>query len=981
MWFSSYKPHSIPIKTANGEVVYSAGIGSVRFKPSLDTCPASEVVFHNVLHVPQLQSSLLSILYLSSKKNWKIIAERNSIDFFFNDKCYFTASVQANLAYLDGYVLLTPESHALNTSSLLPLTLELWHRRFAHINYTDLKSMVSKGLVTGLKLDSSTLPDPVCEPCIAGKQHRTVNKSATRCKVPLGVVHTDLHGPMPVATPEGYKYFMIFVDDATRLWAVYLLNNKSEAAKAFLEYKAYIEKATGHQIKVLHDDKEGGLSSNAFNDKLKEFGITRRFTMRAEPHSNGVAERAIRSIANDSTSLLHQAHLPASFWGKAVGFSVNKHNRTPTSANNGQLPFTAMFGEKPDVSLFRVFGSLAYVHIKKDKRSGFSPHMEKAIFVGFPVQSKGWEFFNPITKKFILSDQADFDERVFPRLRTRLPDPPLFPPSFSDEPSPSSLVQFIPDDDDQPHKQVGDLVGDVDDPDPLDPIPDPVPLPPAPAPLPAPHIPAPAPLPVPPPAPEPAIRRSGRSKVPTDQWRQNWFKADYRPEQHRVPPPPAPIPAPQQYRDPPAQIPSSDDDSNSDSDGNVSSSQSEHNSEQSELLAVQSAYFTIPEALEVAFKAGAFDDSPKSYAEAMTRPDAQKWHEAACQEIDSLLENGTWELAQLPPGRKAIGSRWVFLIKCKSDGSVDRYKARLVAKGFSQRPGFDFDETYAATVKYTTLRTILALGALEDLEIESVDISSAFLNGDIDAEVYMQQPEGFPQGPIDSVLKLIKSLYGLRQSPRLWHKKLNSVLTKLGFVKIKSDASVWVYHRDGIRIIVPVFVDDLTLVSKSKKKIQELKDELKKHFKLRDLGPTEFLLGIKVERDRSKRTLHLSQHQYTLDILKRFDFDNCSPVSTPLNPGIKLSKDQCPKTPAEVEAMRSIPYAHAVGSLMYLAISTRPDIAYSVGVLSRFSANPGLQHWAAVKHLFRYLKGTLDYKLIYCWMCYSHSDDDVIPCD
>src|SRR6185437_1734920 len=182
---------------------------------------------------------------------------------------------------------------------------------------------------------------------------------------------------------------------------------------------------------------------------------------------------------------------------------------------------------------------------------------------------------------------------------------------------------------------------------------------------------------------------------------------------------------------------------------------------------------------------------------------------------------------------------------------------------------------------------------------------------------------------------------------------------------VKSDASVWVYDRDGIRVIVPVFVDDMTLVSKSKEKIKELKEELKKHFKLRDLGPTEFLLGVKIERDRSKRTLHLSQHQYSLDILSRFGFSDCSPVLTPLNSGIKLSKDQCPKTPDEVNSMRSVPYSQALGSLMYLAVSTRPDLMYPVGVLSRFSSNPGPQHWLAVKHLFRYLKGTLDFKLTY----------------
>jgi hypothetical protein len=160
----------------------------------------------------------------------------------------------------------------------------------------------------------------------------------------------------------------------------------------------------------------------------------------------------------------------------------------------------------------------------------------------------------------------------------------------------------------------------------------------------------------------------------------------------------------------------------------------------------------------------------------------------------------------------------------------------------------------------------------------------------------------------------------------------------------------------------------MTLVSKSKAKIAEVKEELKRHFKLRDLGPTEHLLGVKIERDRANCTMHLSQHQYTLDVLKRYNSGSESswrPVSTPMEPGLHLTHDQSPESQEDKDEMAKIPYAHAVGSLMYLAISTRPDIAYSVGVLSRFSSNPGMAHWKAVKHLFRYLQSTSDYKLTY----------------
>jgi hypothetical protein len=168
-----------------------------------------------------------------------------------------------------------------------------------------------------------------------------------------------------------------------------------------------------------------------------------------------------------------------------------------------------------------------------------------------------------------------------------------------------------------------------------------------------------------------------------------------------------------------------------------------------------------------------------------------------------------------------------------------------------------------------------------------------------------------------------------------------------------------------VKVIVPVFVDDITLASKSKKKIAEIKGLLAQRFKLRDLGPTSFLLGVQIDRERSARTLHLSQRQYTLDLLDRFGFADCSPVSTPLDPGSRLDMSQCPQTPEDDEFMRDKPYVSAVGALMYLAIATRPDIAHAVGVLCRFMSKPGPAHWKAAKHLFRYLRGSVDYRLTY----------------
>jgi len=265
----------------------------------------------------------------------------------------FTASQHGQLAYLDGTTLHPHSAFSTTSTSLLPLTLDLWHRRFAHLSVSAIKHLLASNSVNGLRVDSPSRPDPVCEPCIAGKQHRIVNKTATRSNVPLEIVHCDLHGPMPVASIQGHKYFIVFVDDATCLWCLYFLRSKSDAANAFLAFRAEMEKQTGHAVKCLHDDKEGGLSSNDFNATLIKLGITRRFTMRAEPHSNGVAERAIRSIADSATSMLFESHLPTSFWSKAVSTAVYLHNRLPTSANNGLTPYELMYGKKPDFSIMR----------------------------------------------------------------------------------------------------------------------------------------------------------------------------------------------------------------------------------------------------------------------------------------------------------------------------------------------------------------------------------------------------------------------------------------------------------------------------------------------------------------------------------------------------------------------------------------------------------------------------------------------------
>ena len=355
---------------------------------------------------------------------------------------------------------------------------------------------------------------------------------------------------------------------------------------------------------------------------------------------------------------------------------------------------------------------------------------------------------------------------------------------------------------------------------------------------------------------------------------------------------------------------------------------------------------------------------PRTYKEAIDRNDAKQWEKAMREEYDSIISNQTWSVVDLPPGRKAIGCRWVYRIKYTSTGEIDKYKARLVAKGYSQARGIDFDETFAPVVKFNSIRILLAFAAQYDLEIHQMDVKSAYLNGDLVEEIYMEQPEGFidPTGK-EKVCQLHKSLYGLKQAGRSWYHKIDAYFGELGLIRSFSDNCVYRKSKDGKILIIALYVDDLLIFSNEMAELQELKMQMCKRFEMTDLGEVRYCLGLEISRDRTNRTIKIGQARYVKEILERFNMGECKPVSTPTEG--KLSNDMSPATAEERERMADIPYQNAVGSLMYAMLGTRPDIAFAVGAISWYSSNPGEAHWRAVKRVFRYLKGTSDYAIMY----------------
>ncbi len=321
---------------------------------------------------------------------------------------------------------------------------------------------------------------------------------------------------------------------------------------------------------------------------------------------------------------------------------------------------------------------------------------------------------------------------------------------------------------------------------------------------------------------------------------------------------------------------------------------------------------------------------------------------------------GTWELTEKPEGANVVGSKWVFRAKKDATGKIVRYKARLVAQGFSQIPGVDYFDTFAPVARLASIRTVLAFAASEDLETGQIDIKGAYLNGELtDNEcIYMRQPPGYSQGSL--VCKLHKTLYGLKQSGRRWYQKLVDIMTKLKFERSEVDQAVF-YRRDvgkGILIIILVHVDDCSIVASTQPLIDRFKIEIMKHVEISDLGDLHWILGIEVKRIREEKKILLSQRSYIDSTLHRYGFEDLKPISTPMDPNVRLTTAQSPSATDDIAKMRDIPYHEAIGSLMYASLGTRPDISFAVQSLSRFTVNPGIIHWEAVKRVFRYLKGT-----------------------
>lgn len=372
-----------------------------------------------------------------------------------------------------------------------------------------------------------------------------------------------------------------------------------------------------------------------------------------------------------------------------------------------------------------------------------------------------------------------------------------------------------------------------------------------------------------------------------------------------------------------------------------------------------------------------------SMTEAMSSDERDEWENAILTEITSLILKDTWEIVEKPKGANVVGNRFVLTNKYGADGTTVRKKARLVAKGFSQKYGVDYHHTFAPVARLETIRLLCAAAVELKLQIHQLDITTAYLNGYLEEEVFMKIPERLQEmlerivhreGKNDlgkrasvaladlktkgNVCKLKRALYGLKQAGRQWHNRLTQKLTSMGLLVVKREPCMYFATNKSQLLIVVIYVDDLLIASQDVDWIDATKRNLAEDFELRDFGRVKFCLGIEI--NQTSDAISMSQAAYTRELLRRFRMQDCNSVTTPMEVGVKLVK-----TDGRCNAGESRPYRELIGALIYLSMATRPDITNAVAKLAQFCDFPGEVHWRAAKRILRYLKGTVDLGLVY----------------
>lgn len=856
-----------------------------------------DITLFNVLCVPAFNCNLISVHHLTVNSTNVIV--------FSGTSCMLqdpTSRQEREIGKLQDnlYKLCIPNkfqpanciSRASCNTVLSTKDVIVWHNRLGHPS-TEVLNKISV-------VQSHSLNFNDCDVCHYSKQHRKpFPASHHQTLACFDLIHLDVWGPYRTVTHNNYSYFLTIVDDFSKATWVFLFSHKTQVPVLIKQFLAYVTTQFHTTVKTVRSDNGTEFTNFDIQNYFKDAGIIHHTSCPASPQQNGTVERKHQHLLNIARALKFQSKLPNKFWGDFILTATHISNLLPVRSLNYKTPFELLYKTPPTYSYLRSFGCLCYatnLHVT-DK---FQSKAVKGIFIGYPFGKKGYKVYDPQQKKCVYSRDVSFVENVFP-----------YPSSSTAQPDLSAMYPAIP---------VCQEDTSVSTTIPTQTVA------------------------------EPSTTESASTQPVTE-----------LPPTANTPPatqPTPPVTRPIRQK----QLPARFKDFTGLPVSNAVLPKSLNSSGSATGMSSNSVSFPIQTHLSY----DAFTPKYQSYLNSMTQiPTPYTFNQAAANphwfkamktELDALEDNDTWELVLKPPNQHIVDCRWLFKVKYLPDGTVERYKARLVAKGFTQTQGVDYFETYAPVAKMITVRLFLSVAATKNWNVSQLDVTNAFLHGDLKETVYMKPPPGYAflsskcPGDISSyVCRLKKSLYGLKQAPRCWFVKFAAALLKYGFHQSLSDSSLFTFKVDNAFVAILVYVDDILITGSSESLMADIKLYLQTQFKIKDLGPIRYFLGIEVAR--STQGFYLNQRKYALDLLRDTGLTAAKPSVTPIEQNHKLLSNTSPL----LSAADSSSYRQLVGRLIYLTI-TRPDLSYTIHVLSQFMNAPRVDHMHAVFRVLRFIK-------------------------
>ncbi|KAI3718436.1 hypothetical protein L6452_19307 [Arctium lappa] len=684
----------------------------------------------------------------------------------------------------------------------------------------------------------------------------------------------DLFGPVNIQSIAGKKYTLVIVDEYSRYTWVIFLRCKSDTPEELISFVKKMEVLNNLTVRSIRSDHGTEFKNSSLNNFFENKGISHNFSSVRTPQQNGVAERRNRTIIEAARSMLSDSHLPTQFWAEAVNTACFTQNRSLIIKRFGKTAYELFIGRKPSISFLHIFGCQCFILNNRDQLGKFDPKADDGIFLGYSSVSKAYRVFNKRRQTVEETIHVTFDEtrsanskpiadneelNAWMLSHYRETEPFFSNHQHSDPPVADDDPNII-----HPTAESNSWVSA----EPLNTL-----------------------LPSNLPSSENLSSESTQQLIADEPQSSSSIKIQIV------------DPTSELSNNAPAQRWTKDhpiDQILGDPDAGIQTRRSSGN------ICLFVNFLSLIE--------------PKKTDDALRDPN---WVSAMQEELTEFSRNKVWNLIPRPSDKIVIGTKWVFRNKLDEHGTVTRNKARLVAQGYRQEEGIDYDETFAPVARLEAIRLFLAYAVYKDFIVYQMDVKSAFLNGKLNEEVYVEQPPGFydPKHP-NYVYKLDKALYGLKQAPRAWYDTLSSFLISENFERGKIDNTLFFRKIKGHIILVQIYVDDIIFGSTNPSLCTRFAERMKKEYKMSMMGELTYFLGLQIKQ--SDKGTFISQGKYVNDMLKKFDLTQTSAMKTPMAPPLTLNKYPSGK-PVNVTAYRGM-----IGSLLYLTAS-RPDIIYLKG--------------------------------------------------